>query len=160
MGMDIHMALVKNNEYVKENIFDGRNSDWFNNMMGNGWDDLYDKLPINYGLSDQTPVEYEEKYKDWCFDYHYVNVKNFKEWFQKYRPDIDAGWVSTYDKWRIEKKGYIPKDILHYLPEDANPADMHFVEVINPYDCSAWLFTYLVENDIEDDVDIVYCFDN
>ena len=160
MGMDIHMALVKNNEYVKEDIFDGRNSDWFNNMAGNGWDDVYDKLPMNYGLSEQTPAEYEEKYKDWCFNYRYINVKDFKEWFQKYRPDIDAGWVSTYDKWRIEKKGYIPEDIFHYLPEDANLADMHFIEVINQYDCSAWLFTYLVDNNIDDDVDIVYCFDN
>ena len=40
MGMDIHMHLVKDGEYVKKNIHDGRNREWFANLQDEGWDDI------------------------------------------------------------------------------------------------------------------------
>lgn len=161
MGKDIHIHIVQNKEYIKKEIFDGRNSEWFANLTRDGLDDCYDLLDIKYGLSPQAPEEIDKKSltEDGYFDFYYINVKEFKDWFQKYRPDIDAGWVTTYDKWRIENKGYVPEDICHYLSEDDNPADMHFIEIVNQYDCSAWLSTYLVDHEIDDNADITYWFD-
>lgn len=161
MGKDIHLNIVQNGEYIKKEIFDGRNSEWFANLEGDGWDDCYDHLDTEFGLSPQAPKELniEKMREEGYFNFYYINVKKFKEWFQQYRPDIDAGWVSTYDKWRIENKGYIPENIFHYLSEVENPADMHFIEITNQYDCSAWLFTYLVDHKIDDNADITYWFD-
>lgn len=161
MGMDIWLNLVKNGKYVKQNIFDGRDSDWFANLRREGCDEEYEYLNIRYGYSDQAPAEYKEEYnkENDYFDFYYVSVKDFKEWFEKYRPDKKAGWATTYEKWRIENKGLMPEVLPIWLPEDTNVADMHFVEYENKYDCSKWLYNYLVDNDIEEDVDIAYCFD-
>lgn len=161
MGVDIHMNIVKNKEVIAKDIFDGRNSEWFNNLQGDGWANEYDHLPANYGFSDQTPDDIKEYYnKDWYYGFNSVNVGKFKKWFKKYRPDLEAGWASTYDKWRMENKGYIPEDLPIALDKDMNPADMHFIEYENLYDCSRWLNDYLVENNIPDDADIIYCFDH
>ena len=160
MGVDIHMNIVKNKEVIAKDIFDGRNSEWFNNLQGGGWNNEYDHLPAEYGFSDQTPDDIKEYYnKDWCYGFNSVNVSEFKKWFEKYHPDLSAGWISTYDKWRMENKGYIPEDLPVYLGKEDNPADMYFIEYENPYDCSRWLNDYLVENNIPDDADIIYCFD-
>ena len=46
MGVDIHMFVVKDKEVLKEDIFEGRNSQWFNNLQGSYVTDLaYDHLP-------------------------------------------------------------------------------------------------------------------
>lgn len=161
MGMDIHMHLVKDGEYVKKNIYDGRNREWFANLQDEGWDDCYDNLDIIFGLSPKAPktIDVAKLREDGYFGFYHIPVKRFKEWFETYRPDKDAGWVSTYDKWRIENKGYVPDDLMHYIPEDARIEDLHFVEVVNPYDCSAWLYQYLIENEIDNNADITYWFD-
>lgn len=162
MGKDIHMFIVKDNEILAKEIFDGRNSEWFCNMaVNNCGDDCYEYLPVKYSWKDNVPEELSKKYnqENDYFDFRSVKVEDFKDWFYKYRPDIDAGWVTTYDKWRIEKKGYVPWDIKHYLDEDDDLRDMHFIEVSNPYDCSNWLCNYLVDNKVPNDADIIYCFD-
>ena len=155
------MYIVKNKKTLAEDIFDGRNSEWFNNLQKDGWDDTYNKLPSKYGFSEQCPDNITKNYKDefGFYGFHYINVGDFREWFIKYRPDIDAGWVSTYDKWRIENKEYVPEDLQHYLDKDDNINDMHFVTVQNKYDCSKWLYEYLNEYNIPNDADIWYCFD-
>ena len=162
MGMDIHMNLVKDSEYLKRDIFDGRDPEWFLNLCQRGWQDEYNKLNINFGLCPQSPKEInqEELIKKGYFDFCYINVKDFKEWFVEYRPDRDAGWVTTYDKWRIENKNYIPEYIDHYLSKEDNINDMHFITITNPYDSSAWLYHYLIKNEIPDEADITYWFDN
>lgn len=161
MGMDISMYIVKDGKYVEKNIFDGRNREWFQNLQNEGWDDCYNNLDIIFGISPQAPTELniEKMQRNGYFGFYHIKVKRFKEWFRKYRPDRDAGWVSTYDKWRIENKGYVPNDVAHFLSADDNIEDMHFVEIINPYDCSAWLYRYLIEHDIDDNADITYWFD-
>lgn len=161
MGMDCYMSIVKDGKFIAKDIFDGRNTEWFNNLQDAGWSYEYHNLPIVFGHSSKAPQEWKDSYtaeKGYFGFYHFL-VKYFKEWFEKYRPDRDAGWVSTYDKWRIENKGYIPDDVPHYLPEDARMEDMHFVEFANPYDCSVWLYNYLIENKIDDNADVTYCFD-
>ena len=161
MGRDIHLSILSTEgEVLKYDIFDGRNSNWFDNMSGKGWDIEYNHLNICYGFPESTPEDFVKHYEDRSyFDRRYINVNNFCNWFEKYRPDLDAGWVSTYDKWRIEKKGYIPEEPIHYLETTDNINDMHFVEFENKYDCSKWLYNYLKDNNIPKDANIVYCFD-
>jgi len=161
MGLDIHLNIVKNGMVLEKEIFDGRNSEWFHNLMREGcYDDDYETLPCKWGTSDQAPEELIEEYEGWTFDPYYMSVKDFKNWFTKYKPNRQAGWVSTYDKWRMENKGYIPVDAPHYLNDDMRIEDYHFVEWENPYDCSLWLYKYLVVKQIDNDADIMYCFDN
>jgi len=159
MGRDIHLNILSaEGEVLKQDIFDGRNSEWFNNMCGNGDDSEYDHLNICYGSPENASEDFVKHYEDGYFNYRYINVRDFYDWFIKYRPDLDAGWVSTYEKWKMEKKGYIP-EVIHYLPAKNNSIDMHFVEIENEYDCSRWLYNYLNDNNIPISANIVYCFD-
>ena len=61
MGTDIFMYLVKDNKIVKNDIYKGRDSEWFQHLQGDGWDDIYDELPRHYGVSPQAPLSLEKK---------------------------------------------------------------------------------------------------
>jgi hypothetical protein len=161
MGMDITLSIFKNKECIAENIFDGRNSTWFNNMMGGGDDEIYDSLPLGYGISDETSAEWAKLHEDpgSYFERHYINVKDFKDWFLDKRPDIDAGWVTRYEAWAYKHKGIQPECLQKRLWETDVIEDMKFIEVTNKYDCSAWLYCYLEDNEIPEDACIQYCFD-
>ena len=161
MGVDIFMHIVKNKEIIKKDIYTGRCSEWFANLRGEGWDDIYDKLPIYSCNFDKNivPADLIEKYKEeYYYDRRMINVGDFKKWFEDYRPDIDAGWVTTYEKWKIENKHWTPYDVPHYLPEDARIEDYHFIEFDKEDDQSRWLYNYLINNNIPDDAYIIYCF--
>lgn len=162
MGVDIYMHIVKNKEYIKKDIFDGRNSEWFGSLQGDGWDCVYDCLPKQCGLGDQVPADLDEQEltMNCYYGFYHINVKDFNEWFVQYRPDLDAGWVNTYEKWLYEIKGIVP-EVNHYLylEDGERIEDKHFIEVVNPYDCSFWLYKYIVENNIDNDADIIYYFD-
>ena len=162
MGMDISLYIFKNKKCIAEDIFDGRNTTWFNNMMGRGNDEVYDSLPLGYGISDQVSEDWTKHYEDPTsyFEHHYINVKEFKDWFLKYRPDIDAGWVTRYEAWAYKHKGIEPEYLRKELNHDDIIEDMRFIKVINKYDCSAWLYSYLIDNDIPDDATIQYAFDH
>lgn len=162
MGMDIHMSVIRGGEYVKKEIFDGRNSEWFRNLQGEGWADEYDHLPTNWNLPEEVPADIMDDLKSdgGYFGFRWMTVSDFLDWFDKYRPDRDAGWVSTYDKWRIENKGYVPDDPQHYLSDEDNRDDMHFVEFEDEYDCSRWLADYLRgEKDFLPNDIIIFYFD-
>lgn len=156
------MSIIKDNKFIKENIFIGRNSEWFSNLQGKGGKDEYDYFPSNWGIPKKAPKEIREdfdKANDYgYYDFHYIVAGAFCEWFNKYRPDLEAGWVSTYDKWRMEKKGYTPENPQHCLEPEDRIDDMHFVEYQDKYDCSLWLYNYLIDNEIYADAVIVYYF--
>ena len=151
MGMDIHMSIINGDHYLQRKIFDGRNSEWFNNLMNRGCDPEYEHIPTHFGIPEECPEDIKNDFKkpagDGYFGFNYITVEDFCKWFEKYRPDLDAGWVSTYDKWRIEKKHYIPDYVPHELNEEDNKDDMHFIEIINYHDCSRWLYKKL-KNDL------------
>lgn len=165
MGMDITMYIIDENKIIAEDIFPGRNRSWFDNMMGEGEDEEYNYLPAMRGipafaakLSEDLDVEkLREKF---YFGFHSIKVCDYIEWYRTYKPDIDAGWVTTYDKWCWEHKCIMPEDVYHTLPEDARIEDWHFIEFYNDYDNARWLFSYLVDNQIPANAYIVYYFDN
>lgn len=165
MGVDIHMHIISKEGKIKfKDIFDGRNSDWFNNISGGDYhNEFYQSFPVRYGIPEAVPDSIKEDFDnkdEYCYyDFRHVNVGEFLEWFEEARPDIDAGWVCTYDKWLYENKKIVP-ELDRWLDEDANPYDYHFIEVENPWDCSRWLFEFIGEReDITVDDFIVYYFD-
>lgn len=163
MGVDIHMYIVAKNGKMKfDNIFEGRNREWFDALQNQSCDVVYDSCPIHRGLPECVPSKITDAQNhDIYYGFHYMNVSEFKTWFAEKRPDIDAGWCNTYDKWLYETKKIQPEVLYRELSEDANPNDWHFIEVWNPYDCNCWLFNYLEDyaSYITDSDNIVYYFD-
>ena len=167
MGVDIHMSIIdKEGNYLEKDVFDGgRNSEWFANLQKDGWDDEYDHLPIHFGIPEKVPEKIQKDFDkplgEGYYGFYYITVKGFKNWYENYKPDLKAGWASTYDKWRIEKKHYMPeRGLPQYLHEEYNKEDIHFVEYIDYYDCSRWLYQHLRKNKFSDDAYIVYYFDH
>lgn len=175
MGVDIHLHIVHNGELLKKDIFDGRNSDWFGNLSGRVTEIAYDEFPCRYDWDceghcpDSLKDEYLKERKDeywsgrWTYDERAINVKDFKDWYVKYKPYLKAGYVTRYDAWVYEKKGIAPSpdDVEHYLWESDEPhiGDKVWIEFEYSYEPSTWLCNYLLDNDIPDDAWLVYCFD-
>lgn len=163
MGVDIHMHIVsKDGESKYEDIFDGRNTRWFDNISHNVIDEVYDSFPCKYGLPELVPEAIKHDFEhreEGYYDFFYVNVEKFMMWFLHKRPDLDAGWVRTYDKWLYEKKDIIP-ELTRYLEKEDNLNDYHFIEVIDPYESSRWLYEFITSHDdLHPEDNIVYYFD-
>ena len=161
MGMDIVLDIIQDGKQIKKDLFDGRNYDWFEKLQGEGYDEIDELLPIHRGLPSQAPQEYkkmQERNEDGFYTtFYYMNVKEFKIWFAQYRPDLDAGWITTYEKWLYETKNIIP-ELGHYLPTGAVTEDWHFIEVQDEYNNFLWLYNILMDENISDNADIVYYF--
>lgn len=162
MGLDINMHIIdKDGNFIAEDIFDGRNSEWFHNLMGDssGWDDEYEELIMNYYFPDNIPDKVKEE-MEWSFSPRSIIVEDYLDWYAKYKPFLHAGWVHKHDAWKIKNKGYIPEEVQHYLYEEDIIEDMEFIEYENKYDCNIWLSTYILENKIPRDAIIIYHFNN
>lgn len=162
MGVDIHMSIVgQNGEFKHHDIFDGRNSEWFDNITHSYHTSFYQNFPRMCDIPEKVPDEIKEDHEDGgYYDFFHVRVGEFMDWFEETRPDIDVGWVCTYDQWLYQKKGIVP-ELSHFLDEDDNPYDYHFIEVENPWDCSRWLYEFLIANKetVNPEDFIVYYFD-
>ena len=162
MAADIHLSIIsKEGKYRCRDIYDGRDSEWFDNLRGNYTNESYQNFPRRCGTPLVIPddIKKAEEGEEGYYDFFHVNVGEFLEWFPEARPDIDAGWVSTYDKWLYERKNVIP-ELNRFLGEEDNPYDFHFIEVENPWDSSRWLYDYIIERkDITVDDFIVFYFD-
>ena len=158
IGVDIHTFIVKDKKIIAENLYEGRNSDWFNNLQ-QGEDIEYDHFQWykQFGFSPQAPDELEKKYskENGYYGFFYISVKDFKDWFDKYKPFLKAGWASKWDAWAIENKGYIPEYLSHYKSEEEDT----FIEYVDEYEPSSHIYDYLVHKDIPDDADIQIFFD-
>ena len=154
MSTDISMSIISSEgEYLKKDFIKYRNSEWFDNISENG-NVIYRDFPLRYGKpkncpSDFNPNEYYESY--------YVYVGDFMRWFGMRRPDIDAGWVCTYDEWLYEEKGIYPEDMQKYITEEEK-FDMHFITALNEDEPSKKLYDMLYKNKYKDDDVIVYYF--
>ena len=157
------MHIVHNKKLIKEDIFEGRNSEWFENISGRSayTSSIYNDFPIcRYDVSEQAPEDLiKREEKKFYFDFCSVKVKDFIDWYKKRRPDLEAGWITTYEKWQMDRQGVIPEEVRHTLDVNDNINDFHFVEFVNKYDCSKWLYDYLLENNIDMNAEITYWFD-
>lgn len=165
------MSIVKDGEYLAKEIFDGRNSEWFNNLRQRGYsDDIYDSLPVEYGVYPKAPEEvHKDSEENYYYDFRYIKVKDMFNWLRKMEPWIDAGWASSYEKWLYEKCGKTPEDgFPHYKPEEENEP-YYFIEYEKRYDCSKWLYKYIRDRydkdkkdeykNIPEDEYLIYYFD-
>ena len=171
MGMAATLRVCKDGNFIdnlKEgewSIFDGRNREWFDNLMGNGNSSEYEwgRFPAHVGVEDDNiPQEWKDEYsKEMCyFGWHYITVKDFSNWFYKYSPHICGGWISKYDEFMLKYKSIEPEE--YYTCPDciSNFDGCVFATWENQYDCSKWLFEWLEDNKMPNDAVIVYRFDN
>ena len=163
MGVDITMNVVKDGKVLAKDLYDGRNYEFFDNLQGHGYDDVYDKLCVDYGLPESVPEDWHERYtkQNYYYGFAYISVGDFKKWYERYRPDIDAGYFTCYERWKILKRGYDPNlyNIKHYLDKEDIIEDMYFMEVENKYDPARVIYNALVDEDLPDDATLVYWFD-
>lgn len=167
MGKDIHMFLMDNDIVVKSEIFSGRDSEWFDNISRRGGDFEYDYFPSKPGWFENEPTLLPEELMEFTkdngyFDFYRVKVKDFVDWFIKYKPYKEAGWASKYDIWRMKEKCYIPAFLPHEKPNDGE--EYEFIEYIKSYDCSNWLYNYIYDYEAKtrshiNNYTIIYCFD-
>lgn len=161
MGTDIHLHIIdKNGEFLYKYIYSFRNYEWFDNLCGRGCNPVYDKLKIQSGL---PPVANEEIVKDLneygCYDPHYIVVKDYLDWGAECCPEIDAGWVTTREKWLYDTKGVYPENIKYALAEDDVIEDMVFASFKDIYDPNIKIYNFCIDNEIPEDAYIVYYFD-
>ena len=132
MGMDIWIDVVnKNGEYVKKDLFDGRNTAWF--MKINHEEDEYEYVPWIYKYdADFIPADVKENFQSekytGFFGFKAVKVADLLNWYDRYRPDVDAGWIRRYDKWKWENKAIAPDCIEHYFDDSMDTNDWVWVE--------------------------------
>ena len=170
MGMDMTMPIIgaDGTVYTKDYNDGNRDYDWFEDLRDRGADEEYNYFPNRYGVPKKltlpddiaNTINNAEEYG--YFDINYVIVSEFKEWFEKYRPDRDAFWMSTKDKWLYENKHfYNPDRWYNIMPDESEipRADIQFVEIEDIYNPSKKLYDYLKENNIPDDAYIIYYFD-
>lgn len=160
MGVDITMHIIQKDKYLAKDIYDGRCSEWFTNLQGSDRDPVYHNLPIHCGVPDERPEDWQIIPGDFYYGHHYMKATDFCDWFETMRPDLDAGWVTTREKWEYEQRDIIP-ELKYKLSSDDVVEDMHFIEVSNPKDQSLWLYNYLLQRyyTVFDDIFIVYKFD-
>lgn len=159
MGVDIHMKLIhKDGRMVNDNLYDGRNSEWFDSLVGNGFDitGAYDELqeyigpglPLNAAEEDKNNLKIEGYYGA-----HQINAADYKSWYDRCKPHIYAGWVTVYQDWIYRTKG-IPVEAdaikLNLTTED-NPANYMFKEFTNKYDCNTCVLKQIMSSK---DIDI------
>ena len=116
MATDIHMYLInKDGAIINDNLYDGRNYHWFDNITEKGTDPEYEYYPAHYGLPLSKDIKIPKKIKDeyaknCYYDFYYMKLKDYIDWFLEYKPHIKAGYFTEYDKWLIENKGYVPDE--------------------------------------------------
>lgn len=176
MGVDITMSIIKNKEYLGKDIFDGRDSEWFGNINDHYTDDRYADFPAQHGIpqfrdfptvagtpqkTDEVPEDMARDFCEnkWYYGWHYMTVAEFKVWYDKRKPYLDAGWVTKREAWLYNICGIEPEEPQYRLYKENIPEDMVFLQIENRYEGSSWLYNYLMDNHIPNDAYIVYCFD-
>ena len=170
MGMDIHIYLINKDASLVKSLYEGRNRDWFESLLGRGYGDEYQYLRTHpmHDLPDGyiLPTEIEKDYDDsvdgnGCFGFSWLYAKDYYEWFYKYRPDKRAGWVTTYEGWALKNKGQIPEDVKLRLDESDIVEDMVFVEYEDEWNPDRSVVDIIEEHKAEKNNDyyIVYYFD-
>lgn len=140
MGADIHMRLIRKSTgfVVLDDLYDGRCQEWFNNLIGRGYNEVYSKLSWRIGLPDCiTEGEDFEVYQNPCdyggYGFQWIPAKEYIDWYKKYRPHVDAGYLTEWEDWAYENGRYNPFDhgIAHYIADDARRNNYIFREFID-----------------------------
>jgi hypothetical protein len=140
-GNIIHKDIHKD---IYENCDESKVDEFAKNLAGEGWNNVsYDYIPLLGGCPALNPDLQRPDDGLNYFSPCYIKIKDYDKWFRDYAPHVDAGWVTTYEKWLYETKNIIPRDLSHYLDKDANKDDIHFIEVVDENDPAYYLFLNL-----------------
>lgn len=159
MGVDIHCELYRNGKWNEIDLDGYRNSEWFRSLGGYSViDPAYNHLPY-LPFTEVDKAREKELTPDGCYGFIMFNFRELVEWFRKYRPDFQAGWVSVYDKWMLDNKNEIPKDVYMDIPEHSHRDNWVFAEWYDEYDPMLWFLEKLKENDVDGNENILIYFD-
>lgn len=149
MGVDIIMDIYHKGKLIHTDIFEGRNSEWFDNLNGNGYDREYDYFPrVSGPCPGAENIPDEEKYN---YGFYHIRVLDFLNWYDKHQPYLHAGWVNKVTSFNYINKNIIPdenevyemlpvwKEDFHrdnyvwlaYRKEDPSSVIMHFISMKN-----------------------------
>lgn len=164
MGKDICMYLIDNKgNIINDNLYNGRNYHWFDNITGRVTDPEYNHYPAHYGLPKDImiPKKIKDEYIKDYYDFYYMKLKDYVDWFNKYEPDIRAGYFTEYDRWLIENKGYIPDEdeVLTHIENIEHPEVYTFMTYENIYNPDKNIISNIDVHGSIEDYYIIYYFD-
>lgn len=168
MATDIHMYLIDNKgNIINDNLYDGRNYHWFDNITNRYTDFEYSYFPAHYGLplfeDIKIPKKIENDYTEKRgYDFYYMKLKDYLNWFNQYKPHIKAGYFTEYDKWLIENKGYIPDEdeVITHIENIEHPEIYIFMTYENIYNPDKKIISKIdITDDSIEDYYIIYYFD-
>lgn len=165
MGEDIHMYIVADNKVIKNLSTGIRAYEWFDNLQQEGDKIEYDYLNIMFGMSQQAPkteeFSIEALKKKYCYGFYHFKVRDYLDWYEKYKPNTDAGWVTTYTAWKYKNKGLVPSedDVYHELPKDVNKDDYVFIS-FNGVDTMAYDLYRVLFCAFPPNAEVTYWFDH
>ena len=166
MGVDIHMYLIDNKgNIINDNLYDERNYHWFDNITEKGTDPEYKYYPAYYGLPKdiKIPKKIEDAHIiDYYYNFYYMKLKDYVDWFFEYRPHIRAGYFTEYDKWLIENKGYVPDEdeVITNVEAIEHPEVYIFMTYENIYNPDKKIISKIdITDDSIEDYYIIYYFD-
>ena len=88
MGVDIHMSIIdKDGNIVKKEIFEGRNSEWFDNLTQRCChNEAYTYLPVEHHLPKNCCAEIASEVDGSANGYNpcYIEVRDFIVWYYRY----------------------------------------------------------------------------
>ena len=167
MGVDIHIYVVdKFGKKKTEELYDGRNYRWFDNLRDRGMDPEYNYFPRLYW--NDTPREIFNLFKDLEKDDYYgmaaVRISDLIEWYNHYRPYVHAGWVTKYDAWLYHAKNIIPSEDDVYtdpsIIEDFKIELYEFIEYEDKYNPMSVIYDEITKNtNIANDDYLIFYFD-
>lgn len=168
MGVDIHMHVIREKDFVIKDILHGyRDSTWFDELQLNSSNQDYDEFPVESGIPEIVPDQIADDYKNRNLKIYYgffhITVKDFLNWCDRVSPWMNAGWATTYQKWLYENKGRYFEDYELPIEKPTKGAadDYHFIEYMNPNNPTFKLYEKILTNryDIKNTDTIVYYFD-
>lgn len=167
MGVDIHIYIIdKFGKKKTDNLYDGRNYRWFDNLQDRGMDPEYNFLPRLYWNDCPRPIFniFKDLEKDDYYGMAAVRISDLIEWYNHYRPNVHAGWVTKYDAWLYRAKNIIPSEDDVYtdpsIIEDFNIDLYEFIEYEDEYNPMTEVYKAITENTlIANDDYLIFYFD-
>lgn len=167
MGLDMSAVVIKADGYRfndKEYIGGARNSSMFLDIQHE--EGVYENLPVFKKYFDENIIKDKEFLKqyndDWTFGHTMIKIDDLYKFCEKYHPERDAFWMTTYDKWLYENHRINPSeyDFSHYLEESDVIEDMHFVEVEKWWEVFSYLVKQFKKDKVPKNAYLCYCFDH
>ena len=84
-------------------------------------------------LNDYNGEIYQNPHDYGGYNFQWIPAKEYIDWYQKYRPYLDAGYLTEWENWAYEHNRYDPfkHEIRHYLADSDRKENYIFREIID-----------------------------